>query len=81
MTKETRDEMLTYIEELLKGILIRKTCILPILFTIFATLKLTGNITWSWWWVTAPLWGGVVLFFSILIFVILLVFFAYLLSN
>jgi hypothetical protein len=20
------------------------------------TLKLTGHITWSWWWVTAPLW-------------------------
>jgi hypothetical protein len=27
-----------------------------ILFLIFMTLKLTGNITWSWWWVTAPLW-------------------------
>lgn len=27
-----------------------------VLFLIFMTLKLTGNITWSWWWVTAPLW-------------------------
>ena len=27
-----------------------------ILFLIFMTLKLTGHITWSWWWVTAPLW-------------------------
>jgi hypothetical protein len=27
-----------------------------ILFLIFMTLKLTGNIDWSWWWVTAPLW-------------------------
>ena len=27
-----------------------------ILFLIFMVLKLTGNITWSWWWVTAPLW-------------------------
>mgnify|MGYP006300866841 CR=1 FL=1 len=26
------------------------------MFLIFLTLKLTGNITWSWWWVTAPLW-------------------------
>lgn len=26
------------------------------LFLIFLVLKLTGNITWSWWWVTAPLW-------------------------
>jgi len=27
------------------------------------TLKLTGYITWSWWWVTAPLWGGFALIF------------------
>ncbi len=27
-----------------------------ILFLIFMTLKLTNYITWSWWWVTAPLW-------------------------
>lgn len=24
---------------------------------ILITLKLTGYITWSWWAVTAPLWG------------------------
>ena len=28
------------------------------MFIVFLTLKLTGYITWSWWWVTAPLWGG-----------------------
>lgn len=27
-----------------------------ILFIVFLILKLTGEITWSWWWVTAPLW-------------------------
>lgn len=27
-----------------------------ILFLIFLALKLTGNIDWSWWWVTSPLW-------------------------
>jgi hypothetical protein len=26
------------------------------LFLVFLTLKLTGYIAWSWWWVTAPLW-------------------------
>ena len=26
---------------------------------VFITLKLTGFIDWSWWLVTAPLWGGV----------------------
>ena len=25
---------------------------------LFVALKLTGYIDWSWWWVTAPLWGG-----------------------
>lgn len=25
-------------------------------FIVFLVLKLTGNIDWSWWWVTAPLW-------------------------
>lgn len=28
-----------------------------LLFIVFLTLKLCGVITWSWWWVTAPLWG------------------------
>lgn len=27
-----------------------------VLFCIFLVLKLTGVITWSWWWVTSPLW-------------------------
>jgi hypothetical protein len=29
---------------------------LGILTLIFITLKLTGHITWSWWWVLSPLW-------------------------
>lgn len=28
-----------------------------LLFLVFLVLKLTGFIAWSWWWVTAPLWG------------------------
>ena len=32
---------------------------LSILALIFITLKLMSYITWSWWWVTAPLWGPV----------------------
>ena len=27
-----------------------------ILFLIFLVLKLCDKITWSWWWVFAPLW-------------------------
>ena len=29
----------------------------PVLFTLlFIHHKLLGNLTWSWWWVTAPAW-------------------------
>lgn len=27
-----------------------------VLFIVFLILKLCGVITWSWWWVTAPIW-------------------------
>lgn len=30
-------------------------------FLVFLVLKLTDVIGWSWWWVTAPLWGGLAL--------------------
>lgn len=32
-----------------------------LLTILFIGLKLTGYITWSWWWVTAPLWIGLVI--------------------
>lgn len=32
-----------------------------LLTIVFIILKLTGYISWSWWWVLAPLWGGVAL--------------------
>jgi len=32
-----------------------------VLFVVFLVLKLTGYIAWSWWWVTAPLWCGLLL--------------------
>ena len=31
------------------------------LFLVFLVLKLTHVIDWSWWWITAPLWGGLAL--------------------
>jgi len=39
---------------------------LGLLTIVFITLKLTGYIAWSWWWVLAPLWGGVALVLVIL---------------
>ena len=28
-----------------------------LLFLVFLVLRLTGTIDWSWWLVTLPLWG------------------------
>lgn len=33
-----------------------------ILFVVFLVLKLVGVISWSWWWVTCPLWIGFAIF-------------------
>ena len=41
--------------------------ILTIIFVIF---KLLGKITWSWWWVFAPLW--IPLCLALIIFVIII---------
>lgn len=51
-----------------------------VLFLIFLILKLTGNIDWSWWWVTSPLWIPLFLVFAIL-FAVLLIFIALLLAG
>lgn len=42
-----------------------------LLFLVFLVLKLIHVITWSWWWVTAPLWGPLALFFSVFLFFLL----------
>lgn len=42
-----------------------------ILFFIFLILKLVGVISWSWLWVTAPLWFPPFIFVSIVCLVIL----------
>ena len=40
---------------------------LSVLGIVFIVLKLTGNITWSWWLVLLPLYGGVALVVVILL--------------
>ncbi|MDQ1085664.1 hypothetical protein [Siphonobacter sp. SORGH_AS_1065] len=35
--------------------------LLGLVFIVFLVLKLTSVITWSWWWITAPLWGPIAL--------------------
>lgn len=43
--------------------------LLGIMFLIFLTLKLCGVISWSWWWITAPLWGPFVLIFALFLLI------------
>jgi hypothetical protein len=50
-----------------------------VLFIVFLVLKLTGNIDWSWWWVTSPLWipfaiGLALVGFVFLVIVVALIF-------
>jgi len=45
--------------------------VLGLLGVSFVVLKLTGYITWSWWLVTLPFWGG--LAFLVLLLVILVI--------
>lgn len=43
---------------------------LGILTLIFITLKLTGFINWSWWWVLLPLYGPLALVLAIVLIVL-----------
>jgi len=35
-------------------------CFILLLFGAFLVLKIAAIITWSWWWVVAPIWIPVV---------------------
>ena len=41
-----------------------------LLAIVFITLKLTGFIDWSWWWVLSPLWIAAAFVLTILVGVI-----------
>lgn len=40
-----------------------------VLTIIFVILKLCGVLTWSWWFVFAPLWGGVAIFIVVAVLI------------
>lgn len=49
---------------------------LQVLFLIFLVLKLTGKTvvaSWSWWWITAPLWGGFAIIFGVWALVMIII--------
>lgn len=39
--------------------------LLGVMFVAFKLLGITAVASWSWWWVTAPFWGGIALAFSV----------------
>ena len=38
-----------------------------VLTIIFIVLKLVGVINWSWWWVLAPTWISLILWFVLIV--------------
>ena len=49
--------------------------IASILTIVFVVLKLTNNISWSWWWVVSPLWIplGLIAILFVIVFIFLLI--------
>lgn len=45
--------------------------VLGLLGVTFVILKLCKVITWSWWWVTLPFWGGLALVLIILLVILI----------
>lgn len=43
-----------------------------ILALIFITLKLCSVITWSWWWVLAPLWAPFIVGLAVVMITLIL---------
>ena len=43
-----------------------------LLTIVFIVLKLLGKITWSWWWVLAPLWISAIIVIFILVIILLI---------
>lgn len=41
------------------------------LFVAFLVLKLCKVIDWSWWWITAPIWGTIALFLVVMICIVI----------
>ena len=48
--------------------------VLSTLFVIFVVFKLLGVITWSWWWITLPLWGPIALLIAVIAIMLIIIF-------
>lgn len=56
-----------------KQIIYTGPSILGLLGIAFIVLKLLGVINWSWWWVTLPFYGPLIMSVILLLFVITIV--------
>lgn len=50
----------------------RGASFMTLLAIVFITLKLTGNISWPWLWVLAPIWAPF-LIFGIIAYIIVII--------
>ena len=50
----------------------RFICICFVVFVFWAVLKLLKILTWSWFWITFPLWGGCIFVTVILVIAIVI---------
>lgn len=55
--------------------------VIGLLGVVFVTLKLCEVIDWSWWWVTAPFWGGFALLGIGIIIYLIISFIHYLIKK
>lgn len=43
------------------------TMVAPSIFGVFATLRVSHIISWSWWIVSLPLWGTALIILSVIV--------------
>jgi len=67
MEKSEQKDFKEVIKEAFKGYKANDLTFTSVLFLIFLTLKLTGHIAWSWWFVAAPLWIPYAIIISVII--------------
>lgn len=81
-SKSTAEETLLEIRDKLKDINSNKKGIgtMPLIFLILATLKISGAVTFSWWYVTMPLWLPTLIVLGVLLIGIVLVMIALIVS-
>lgn len=48
-----------------------------LVYAAIIIMKIAGVITWSWWWITIPFWGGFAIFIGVLIIYLIITLLAF----